>query len=117
MQATGGQAPIVRAKGIRGLSATLRLLHDLQVAGTDYGSCLRGQREAWPATTGACVWAPPATPVTSGVGKIVKRGHCKQAPYAVDLTPLNTLTLQLPKPNTLGDARTLGHCPFLRPYN
>ena len=41
---TGGQAPIVWAKGIRGLSVTSCLLHDPQ-------SCLRGQREAWLATT------------------------------------------------------------------
>ena len=52
VQATGGQAPIVWAKGIRGLSATWCLLHDPQVAGTGCGCCLRGQREAWLATTG-----------------------------------------------------------------
>ena len=43
---TGGQAPIVWAKGIRGLSATWCLLHNLQVSGTDCGCCLRCQREA-----------------------------------------------------------------------
>ena len=45
VQATSGQAPLVWAKGIRGLSATLCLLHDLQVAGTDHSSHLRGQIE------------------------------------------------------------------------
>ena len=30
--------------------------------------------------------------------------------------PGNTPTLQLPLPNTLGGAQTLGHCPFPRPY-
>ena len=52
VQATGGQAPIVWAKGIRGLSVTWCLFHDLQVAGTDCGGGLRGQKEAWLATTG-----------------------------------------------------------------
>ena len=46
VQTTGGQAPLVWAKGIRGLSATWCLLHDLEVAWTDSGSHLRGQREA-----------------------------------------------------------------------
>ena len=46
VQSSGGQAPIVWAKGMRGLSATWCLLHDPQVAGTDCGVLLRGQREA-----------------------------------------------------------------------
>ena len=53
VQATGGQAPIVWAKGIRGLSAMWCLLYDLQVAETGCSGHLRGQREAWLATTGA----------------------------------------------------------------
>ena len=45
---------------------------------------------------GACEWAPPSTPVTSGVAKEEKRGHCNQVSYAVALTPLGTYpTLQL----------------------
>ena len=52
VQAMSGQAPLVWAKGIRGLSATWCLLHNLQVAGTDSGGHLRGQMEAWLATTG-----------------------------------------------------------------
>ena len=52
VQATGGQAPLVWAKGIRGLSATWCLLHELQGTGTDCGSHLRGQREAQFATSG-----------------------------------------------------------------
>ena len=40
------------AKGIRGLSAMWRLLHDLQVAGTDCSGPLGGQREALLATNG-----------------------------------------------------------------
>ena len=52
VQDTGGQAPLVWAKGIRGLSAMWCLLHDLQVAVTDHSDCLRGQREVWLTTTG-----------------------------------------------------------------
>ena len=52
VQATSGQAPTVWAKGIKGLTATWCLLHDLQVTGTDCGSYLRGQREVSLATTG-----------------------------------------------------------------
>ena len=51
MQATSGQATIVWAKGIRGLSATWCLSHNPQVAGTECGGYLKGQREAWLATT------------------------------------------------------------------
>ena len=51
-QATGGQAPIVWAKGIRGLIVMRCLLNDLQVAGTDCGSHLRGKGEMWLAITG-----------------------------------------------------------------
>ena len=46
VQAAGGQAPLVWAKGSR------RLSPDLQVAGMDLGSHLGGQREAWSSTTG-----------------------------------------------------------------
>ena len=52
VQATSSQAPLVWAKSIRGLSATCCLLRNLQVAGTDHRSHLKGQREAWLATTG-----------------------------------------------------------------
>ena len=52
VQAASGQAPLVWAKGIKGLSVMWCLLHDLQVAGTDCGGRLRGQRETWLATTG-----------------------------------------------------------------
>ena len=52
VQATRGQAPLVWAKGIGELSSTWCLLCDLQAAGTNGGSHLRGQREAWPAPTG-----------------------------------------------------------------
>ena len=48
----GYQAPLVWAKGIRGLSAMWCLLHKLQVAGTDCCGHLRGRREAWLDTTG-----------------------------------------------------------------
>ena len=41
-QAISGQAPLVWAKGIRGLSATWCLLHDLQVAGTDCSGPFKG---------------------------------------------------------------------------
>ena len=69
MQATSGQAPFVWAKGIRGLSVMWCLLHNPGMAGTDGGSHLRGQREAWLATTGACEWAPPANPAPQGMGR------------------------------------------------
>ena len=52
MQATHGQAPLVWPKGIRGLSVTWCLLHDLHVAGRDCGGGLRGKRDARLATTG-----------------------------------------------------------------
>ena len=52
VQAAGVWEPLVWAKGIRGLSVTWCLSHDLQAVGTDCGGSLRGQREAWPATTG-----------------------------------------------------------------
>jgi len=45
VQAISGQAPILWAKGIRGLSATWCLLHDPHVAGRDCGGHLRGQRD------------------------------------------------------------------------
>ena len=51
VQATSGQAPLVWAKGIRGLSAMWCPFHDPQVVGTDCGGRLRGQREAWLSTT------------------------------------------------------------------
>ena len=42
---------------------------------------------------GACEWAPPVAPVTSGVGK--NRGHGNQAPHVLLLhpTPGKTPTL------------------------
>lgn len=50
VQATCGQAPLVQAKGIRGLSVIWCLLHNLQVAGTNCSGVLRGRGEAWLAT-------------------------------------------------------------------
>lgn len=52
VQATGGQAPTVWAKGIRGLSATWCLLHNPRVAGIDCSGHLRGQKEVWLTTIG-----------------------------------------------------------------
>ena len=44
----------LRAAG--GLSVTWSLLHDIEAAEMDHGSCLGGQREAWAAITGGlCV--------------------------------------------------------------
>ena len=88
--ATVCQAPIVQAKGIRRLSMTWYLLHNPQVAGTDCSCHLRGQREVWLSTTAGLWLAPPATPVNSGAATKEKRGYCKQAAYAVDLTLLGT---------------------------
>ena len=42
----------VWGKGSGGQSVMWCLLRDLQVAGTDRGGLVGGQREAWPATTG-----------------------------------------------------------------
>ena len=52
VQANSVQAPLVWAKGIRGLSAMWCLLHDLQVSGIDCSGHLKGQMEAWLANTG-----------------------------------------------------------------
>ena len=72
VQATGGEKPLAQAMGDWGLlcrlgvarhllgglraagwlSVTWCLLCELQVIETDCGGPLRGQREAWPATTG-----------------------------------------------------------------
>ena len=67
---------------------------------------------------GSCEEAPPAAPVTSGVGK-KKRGHCNQAPRIVPLTPLGTPPTppQLPLPNILGSMQMLDYCPLPRLYN
>ena len=62
VQNTGGQAPIVWAKGIRGLNAMWCLLHNPQVAGTDCSSRLRGRREVWLATTGGLGVASTSDP-------------------------------------------------------
>ena len=63
----------------------------------------RGRRGLPP--LGACVWAPPATPVTSVVGKKENRWHCNQAPYAVALTPLGT------HPHSTCHCQISGQCP------
>ena len=66
----------------------------------------------------ACEWAPPATPVTSEVGKKEKNEGSATKDHTLLLSlPGNTPALQLPLPNTLGGTKTLGHCPFPRPYN
>ena len=76
----------------------------------------RGRRGLPP--LGACEWAPPATPVTSGVGKKEK----KRALQPITMrwcshSPGNTPTLLLPLPNTLGSAKMLDHCPCPGTYN
>ena len=53
VQAVCGWAPLVWAEGTRGLSVMWCLLCDLHVAETDCSGLLRGQREAWPVTTGS----------------------------------------------------------------
>ena len=62
VQVTGGKKPLAQAmgdlallgwaKGSGGLNSMWCPLCDLQVPGTDSRGCLRGQREARPATTG-----------------------------------------------------------------
>ena len=67
---------------------------------------------------GAYEWAPPATPVTSGVAKKEKKRALQPTTICCrSQSPWNTLILQLPLPNTLGDPQTPGHCPFPRPYH
>ena len=118
VQATGGLAPLVWAKGSRRLSATWGLLCDLQVAGMDIDSLLRGQREKCGLPPlGACEWAPPAAPVISGISK-KKRAHCNRAPPTVAHTPLGAHPpWLLPLPNALGSTQMLDHYPFPRPCN
>ena len=69
VRAMGGQAPFVWTKGSRELGATWRLLHNLQVVGTNHSSHFRNQREDGLPPLGVCEQAPPAAPVTSEVGK------------------------------------------------
>ena len=52
MQVTIGQATLVWAKGIRGISVMWYLLHDLQAEGTYHSGSLRSHRDEWLATTG-----------------------------------------------------------------
>ena len=69
VRAMGGQAPFVWTKGSRELGATWRLLHNLQVVGTNHSSHFRNQREDGLPPLGVCEQAPPAAPVTSDVSK------------------------------------------------
>ena len=85
VQATSGWEPLVWANGSGGLNAMWCLLHDLQVAGTDHGGHLRGQREVWPATTGGLRMGSTGGP-SHFMGQR-KRGHCNQAPHVIILTP------------------------------
>ena len=66
---------------------------------------------------GACKWAPPAAPVTSGVGKKIKRALQPSTHMLLLSCPGNTPTLQLPLPNALGNAQMLDHCPFPGTYD
>ena len=114
--ATGGQAPIVWAKGIRWLSGASCTIYRWQGQTAVIISEARGRCGLPP--LGACEWAPPATQSPQGLAKKKKRGHCNQAPYAVALTPVGTHPpCSCHCQNALDDAQTLGHCPFLRPYN
>ena len=66
----------------------------------------------------ACEWVPPETPVTSGVGKKDKKKALQPSTMqCCSQSPENTPALQLPLPNILGSAQTLGHCPFPITYN
>ena len=122
VQATGGQASLVWAKGIRGLSAMCAscTIYRWQGQTAVVVSEARGRHGLPP--LGACEWAPPATPITSGAGKEKKKKKKKKGPA----TKYHMLLLSLrwkhtcpaaSLPNALGDAQTLGHCPFPRPYN
>ena len=67
---------------------------------------------------GACEWALPTAPVTSGVGeKKKKRALQPGTTRYCSRPPGNTPALQLPLLNALGRAQTLDRCPFPRPYN
>ena len=66
----------------------------------------------------ACEWAPPSTPVTSGVGKKEKKRSLQPNTISYcSYSPGNTPTLQLPLPNALGNAQMLDHYSIPRPYN
>ena len=103
MQATSGQASLVRAKGIRGLRVTWCLLHNLELA-TVVISEARGRRGLPP--LGVCEWAPPVIPITSGVGKKRKKEGTA--------TKHQTLLLSLPWEHTCLETATAKH-PGRRP--
>ena len=67
---------------------------------------------------GASEWDPPETLATSGFDNKEKKRALQPSPirHCSD-SPGNTPTLQLPLPNTLGGAQTLGHCLFPRAHN
>ena len=109
---------LVWAKSIRGLvrRGTSCMIYGWQGQTAAVTLEARGRRGLPP--LGACEWAPPVTPVTSGVGKKEKKRALQPSTICCcSHSPGNTPTLQLPLPNALGGAQTLGHCPFPRPYN
>ena len=116
VQATSSQVPLVWAKGIMGLSVMWCLLHDLQ--GTDPTFVLEARGRHGLPPLGAYEWAPPVTPVTSGVPKKEKKRALQPSvKRCCSHSPGNIPIMQLPLPNAMGDPQTLGHCPFSRSYN
>ena len=122
VQASGGRAPLVWAKGSGGLGMTWYLLHNLQASETPTVAVVweaRGRHDLPP--LGAYERAPPGAPVTSGLAKKKKkkRRNFNQAPkhHTLLLSILWEHTHQVPLPNSLGSTQTLDHCPFPRPYN
>ena len=61
--------------------------------------------------------APPAAPVTSGVGQKKKEGTATKYHMLLLSCSWEHTALQLPLPNALGGTQMLDHCPFPRPYN
>ena len=121
------QGSHVWAKDSGGLSATWCRLCDLQVAGTDSCGPLEARGRHGLAPLGACEWAPPVAPITSGVSKKKKkkkkkgkkkRGHCNQAPHVIALRSLGTHSAFSCHWKTLWAVpQTLDHCLFPGIYN
>ena len=88
MQATSGWAPLVWAEGNGWLRMTWCLLHDLQVAGTDCGSHLGGQREAWPDNLGPMIGLHLRPQSPQGLAKKKKKnGYSSRLPPPRNTSP------------------------------
>ena len=118
VQATSSQAPLLWAKGISGLSAmgASCMIYRWQGKTAAVISEARGKHGLAP--LGACEWAPPATPVTSGIGKKEKKRALQPSTkHCCSHSPGSTPTLLLPLTNILGSTHMPDLCHFLRSCN